>query len=416
MFNSPEELLAKIRLGEDSVIELKAVYMKGSRVDAPDRNDLADELAAIANNAAGVLVLGVDDKKREVTGIPLVALDAVEALVREVCHDSIKPALEVDIVRMELPDPSGAARPIIKVDVPRSPFVHKSPGGYFRRRGSSKRELAPDALARLLQIRSQTGIIRFDELPVPNTTPETLSPELWERFRGDLRDPRDVVLRKLKLVTPDETGALRATIAGVLVCTRNPEQWIPNALIEAVHYGSPHPDSNHQIDARTITGPLDRQAFEALAFVERNMSVAARKTPARIDYPQYHLRAVFEAIVNAVVHRDYSIHQSKIRLFMHPDRLMIMSPGGLANTLTVESLPYLQATRNELIASLLAKGSAVERPGLGRANILEKRGEGVPLIFRETRALAGADPSYEVINDAEVRLTIPAARPPEPTG
>lgn len=415
MFDSPEELLAKIRLGEDSVLEFKAVYMKGAKVDAPERDDLADELAAIANNAAGVMLLGVDDKTREVIGIPINALDAVERLVADVCRDSIKPPLHVNVLRMELPDSAGTARAIVKVDVPKGPDVHKSPGGYFRREGSSKRELTTDALVRLKQLRGQSGIVRFDELAVPNTTPDTLAPDLWGKFRGELADPRDVLLRKLKLITVDDSGVLRATIGGVLLCTEHPEAWIPNAVIEAVHYASPHPDSNYQVDARTITGPLDRQVFEALAFVERNMSIAARKDPGRSDYPQYHLRAVFEAIVNAVVHRDYSIHQSKIRLFMHPDRLVLMSPGALANTLTVESLPHLQATRNELIASLLAKMPAGEKPGIGRTNILEKRGEGVPLIIRETRALAGAAPIYQVINDAEVQLTIPAARPPKET-
>ena len=64
MFDSPDELLLRIRLGEDSVLELKRVAFRGDRIAGPARNDLADELAAIANTRDGALVLGVDDKTR----------------------------------------------------------------------------------------------------------------------------------------------------------------------------------------------------------------------------------------------------------------------------------------------------------------------------------------------------------------
>ena len=138
-----EDLARRIRLGEDSSLELKRVVLAGGRVTGPRRDDFADELAALANARGGLVVLGVDDATREVHGIPLGSLDAVERWIREVCNGSIKPPLDADIYRIEL---NGAAdgRPVavIRVDVPRSLFVHKSPGGYFRRLGSSKREMA----------------------------------------------------------------------------------------------------------------------------------------------------------------------------------------------------------------------------------------------------------------------------------
>ena len=71
MFNSPDELLHKIRLGEDTSLELKAVRFRGDRVSGPRRDELADELAAIANTHDGVIVLGVDDKTRDIIGIPI---------------------------------------------------------------------------------------------------------------------------------------------------------------------------------------------------------------------------------------------------------------------------------------------------------------------------------------------------------
>ncbi len=412
MLDSVHELLAKIRLGEDSILELKAVQFRGQKIVGPGRDDLADELAALANSSDGVLVLGVDDRTREVVGIPSEAVPEVEKYVREVCNDKIDPPLDVRIILMELPDLSGTLRVVVKVDVPKSLFVHRSPGGYLRRQGSSKRVMRTEQLARLLQQRSQARLIRFDEQAVPETRPEDLDEELAARFLAGSEQEPAQALRKLRLVVPDDTGAERCSVAGILLCTREPGRWIRSAAIEAVRYRGDRQDSNYQLDARTITGPLDEQVDLALGFVRRNMTRAARKDPARVEIPQFSERACFEALVNAVAHRDYSVHGSRARLFMFDDRLELYSPGALPNTLTIDSLPLRQSTRNELVTSLLARCPVPNvAGGPGRRFLMERRGDGVPIIFAETEKLAGRKPSYSLIDDAELLLVIPAAGP-----
>ena len=180
--NRIEDLARRIRLGEDSALELKRVAVTGGRVKDPRRNDFADELAAFANARGGTVVLGVDDKTRTVTGIPLESLDAVEAWTRESCNDSVQPELDADIYKLELQGSDGRAVPVIRIEISRSLFVHRSPGGYFRRLGSSKREMAPEMLARLFQERSQSRTIRFDESVVPGTTPGDPDYALTRRF------------------------------------------------------------------------------------------------------------------------------------------------------------------------------------------------------------------------------------------
>lgn len=182
MFATRLELLDKIRLGEDSFLELKEVKFAGGKVRRPAQEDLADELAAFANSAGGVLLLGVEDRSREVVGIPLERLDAVETLVRQACEDSVKPPLVPLIERRTLPDASGTEQPVLRVEVTRSLFVHQSPRGYLHRVGSSKRIIPPDHLARLFQQRSQSRLIRFDETPVPGATLADLEEALWWRF------------------------------------------------------------------------------------------------------------------------------------------------------------------------------------------------------------------------------------------
>jgi predicted HTH transcriptional regulator len=410
MFDSSEELLKKIQLGEDSLLEFKSLKFKGDKIAGPSRQSLADELSAFANTDKGVLVLGVNDKSRDIEGIPIAKLDQVEKVILEICNDLIAPSLPIKIIRLTLPDQAGEEKAVIKIEIPRSLFVHKSPGGYFRRQGSSKKELSPDQLARLFQQRSQARIIRFDEQTVPHTSVESLDESLYSRFtRSDVDDPV-TVMRKLNLLSKDSEGEENATVAAVLMCTKNPHQWLPGAFIEAVHYRGKKPDANYQIDARKITGPLDQQIMGAVFFVKRNMRISASKGPGRIEIPQFSLRAIFEAVTNAVAHRDYSIHGSKIRLFMFEDRLELYSPGPLPNTLTIESLPLRQSTRNELITSLLAKTN-VDRESedymiFNRQYLMDKRGEGVPIILEESEKLSGKKPVYQLIDDSELMLTI----------
>jgi predicted HTH transcriptional regulator len=407
MFDSIEELSRKIQLGEDSSFELKAVFFSGASVRDPHPNSLADELAALANTRDGVVVLGVDDKTRNVSGIPLEKLDTVELYVRNLCNDLVKPPLRVDIIRIELPDLAGNMKPVIKIEVPRSLFVHQSPGGYFYRSGSSKRPMPPDFLARLFQQRSQARLIRFEEQAVPNTSMADLSQPLWERFTTRSAEPAEVVLSKRKLLTRDDGDSLRASVAGVLTCSENPEEHLAGAYIEAVRYRGVIQDSNYQLDALKIQGPLDEQIRQGMLFLRRNQVLAATKETHRIEKPQFSERAVFEAIVNAVAHRDYSIYGSKIRFFLFDDRLELYSPGALPNTVTVDSLPLRQSTRNELITSLLAECPVPEAAGsVKRAYYMERRGDGVPIILRESEELSGRRPEYRLIDDSELLLTI----------
>ncbi len=99
---------------------------------------------------------------------------------------------------------------------------------------------------------------------------------------------------------------------------------------------------------------------------------------------------------------------------MFDDRLEVYSPGALPNTVTVDSLALRQATRNELITSLLAETPVADAPkNGGRSFYMEKRGDGVPIILDESKRRSGKTPEYRLIDDSELLLTIYAAGPTE---
>ena len=265
-----------------------------------------------------------------------------------------------------------------------------------------------DQIARLTQARSQARIIRFEEQPVPNTDKSTLRKDLFTRFLRNVRteEQQNTQLLKRRLLVGDNDN-YQASVAGLLMCSDQSQEYLYNSFISAVCYRGPHKDANDQLDAKDFTGPLDRQILDACGFVKRHNQLSARKEMGRVERPQYSMKAIFEALVNAVVHRDYSKDSSKTRLFMFSDRLELYSPGALANTLTVETLEYGRAARNELLSRLLSELSVEEGLGdaVGRKHFLERIGEGVGIILRESEELSGKRPIYEMHGE-ELCLTI----------
>ncbi len=401
----PIPLWRQINLGADSGLELKEARFRHHRVSWPGEDDLANALAAFANAEGGRLVLGVADDRRP-QSLDASQLDALADFVKEICSDKIQPALDFRLHRV--PVPEADKQGVLVVDVPPGVTVHRSPGGYFRRRGDSRRQMGAEEIRRLTQARGQSDAAATDTQVVDATSARSLQPGLWRRYASSRsNDPEDVLLRKLKFLKEDPRGIPRATAGGVLLGTDDPTQWLANAYVQAVCYTGTRADAARQLDAQDISGPLDQQIAGAMRFVLRNRRVAARKDPARVDLPQYSERAVFEAIVNAVVHRDYAISGSRIRLFMFDDRLELYSPGALCNSMTTDDLRTSQFTRNELLASRLGQCPVGDIPGAGeREYFIERRGEGVAVIEDETFALAGRRPDFEVLGERELRLML----------
>lgn len=402
---SDEEIRQQLRLGEDSRWEFKQIEFRDNSPASPRREELADELSAFANASGGVLLCGVSDDGR-IPGMSREQMGTLDRLLVEVSTDAIEPALRIDVHHRELDE-----KAFVLVEVPRGDAVHKRSGRAFIRVGATKRRLDGDERLRLAQGRAQSRYLWFDKQIVPNTGFETLDERLWEPLLSvaGAADPRRALMN-LRFLTRDEAGVDRATVAGVLLCSQAPQEWLPQATIFATHYRG-RDRASGQLDAQEITGPLPTQIVEAVKFTVRNMRVAAHKVPEREDVPQYSVAAVFEAVVNAVAHRDYSVSARHIRLSMFEDRLEIDSPGQLPNGMTIDGMEAMQATRNEVIASVFGRLPVGDVSGAEhRRYLMERRGDGVSIILQKTKEIAGTSPEYRVVDESSLVLSIPAAK------
>ncbi|MGH9830533.1 MAG: ATP-binding protein, partial [Blastocatellia bacterium] len=254
----------------------------------------------------------------------------------------------------------------------------------FVRRGSVSVEASREEEARLYQ---SAGLLRYDIRPVAGTSLNDLDLRRLRAYfqhvrEQDTPDVEDRLHWERLLVNTDfmveDRGRSIATVGGILLFGLNPNRWLPQAGITAVAYEGVERDYAAREDAR-LRGPLtplvdstrdivdNGLIDQAVNFVNRNIghgaSLAGARREDKSDYP---LEAVREAIVNAVAHRDYTIAVADIEVAIFSDRMEILSPGRLPNTVTVDKMRSgYRATRNELIKEVLRDYRYVDARGLG---------------------------------------------------
>lgn len=184
------------------------------------------------------------------------------------------------------------------------------------------------------------------------------------------------------------------TMAALLLFGLYPQAYYPQLSINATcvpsdQMGVVDERGNRFTDTKHIEGTLSDMLDDALAFVRKNMKVATKidaVTGKRVDIPEYPMDAVREAILNALVHRDYSFHTEgmPIQLIMYADRMEIVNPGGLYGRLTVDQLGNVQPdTRNPVLVTAMET--------LGKT---ENRYSGIPTIRHAMQKLSLPAPLF----------------------
>ncbi|HEX5716644.1 MAG TPA: RNA-binding domain-containing protein, partial [Thermoanaerobaculia bacterium] len=407
MFDSPEEISAQLRAGEDAFAEFKEVRLGDRSVVSPNTDDIACEMVAFANANGGVIFLGVDDSGT-VCGLPEESLHEVESWLINVARNNCAPPIQPGIRKFLLADSDGIGRPVLLCEIRKSPYTHSTnKGRWYVRIGSQKRNLTGQELSRLFQQRGRSYV--FDEQPVTTASQDDLDRRALETFFSTQPTiPWVDLLRNTKVLTTDEGDLDRPTVAGLLAFGKRVRDHLHSAYIEAAIYRGSERDSNDLVHSQVIEGTVADQIDEAIGFVDRFMLRPARKSLGREDFPQYALGAIYEAVVNAVAHRDYSRSGAKIRLYLFSDRLELYSPGELPDNLTLENMQSRVFTRNQLLVGFLSR---MRSQRTGQA-FLESRGEGVQRILRESEQLSGRRPEYRLLDGSELLLTIGAAPSP----
>lgn len=353
----------EIKKGEGKNLEFK------ERLSSKDKESFLRTVVAFANGSGGKIVFGVNDS-REVIGIPgdeiYHLMDQITNLINDRCSPKIVPEIYINNID---------GKQILVVEVfpsPEKPYYllkNNKPEGVYIRIGATTRKANEESIR---DLERQKLNISFDEdilYDVDFSMDDFLGlREDFRRLTGKQLEFKD--LYNLKLVK-NVRGKDYLTIGGALLIGRN--DLFEYAKISCARFSGISRASKELIDQKEFTGPLYRQVEECEKFLIAHLEKIGKIEGFR-RYDEYviPLEVLREATLNAVVHRDYSMRGSDIKVFIFDDRLEIVSPGGLPGNLTVELIMKGRSEiRNRVIARFFKEIGYIEQWGTGIVRILD---------------------------------------------
>ncbi len=388
------ELLDLILNGENSYVEFKR--------DDVHPASLAKEMSALLNQRGGAILLGVEDNG-EISGISE-GNTSTEERVMNIAQNNIQPSVIPDFLSIKMDDNRSVGIIKLSPDTSSKPYraLRSNMWVTYVRVGSTSREATRTEEVRLYQ---SAGLVNYETKPVLNTRLESLDLERIANYfqfileisvppHDETHEWEQLLLNSDLLVETD--NGICVSIAGLLLFGKNPNRRLKQAGVTAVVFPGTEKDYN-TTDEETIRGPLvplyseNRSVIgsglidRSVDFVRRNMeSVAWLEGGRRQQKKVFPIDAVREAIVNAIIHRDYTHEGTDIELSMYEDRLEIISPGRLPNGVTVEKMKrgVIRVIRNQFLTQFLRDCRYIEHFGLG----VRKR------IIQSMQAHNGTDP------------------------
>ena len=351
-------------------------------------DDVAKEMSALLNLEGGVILLGVEDDGR-ISGLNRKRKEA-EEWIMNIARNNLRPPTTPVWTSMVMEDQNMVGIVELPTDSPGKPHKAKRGNAWitFTRIGSESREATREEEGRLYQA---AKLVRYEIKAVADLGLESLDIDRMENYLRDVLkrsapDRADIEKWRRLLLNSDlliETGSgVRASVAGLLLFGENPNRRLPQAGVTAAAFPGDGKDYN-TVDEERIRGPLipivsacgkvvEKGVIDrTVDFVKRNMgSVAWLDGARRLRKESFPSDAVREAVVNAVVHRDYAREGTDIEVSLYRDRLEVISPGRLPNGVTVEKMRegIVRVARNGLLKEILRDYRYIEHQGMGVRN------------------------------------------------
>ena len=409
------EIVAGLR---ETGVEFEDVEVKRAAGGLPQ--NVAETMSAFANSRGGLIILGLDERSGFVpSGVsnPVALRDELAGIARGKLTPPLAPSIEVvpfegaNLVLAEVEALPPAQRPCYVT-------TRGLYNGAYVRVGDGDQRLTPYEIDRLLE---NSGQPRWDEEPVPQAMAEkdldrravlrlieTASRSSPRSFSG-LSEPD--ALARLGVLVPYE-GSLVPSLAGLLSVGAYPQQFLPQLMVSLAVYpnedaGQPGPDGIRFLDSAAVGGTVPKMVTDTIQAAQRSLRKGSRVVGAgRDDYWEIEPEVIREAVVNALMHRDYSpqARGTQIQVELFPDRLTVTSPGGLFGNVRLETLGQsgISSSRNARLAALLQEAGD---PVTGRP-VAENRGSGISMMISQVQRDTGLVPLFNANLDY-FRVTIP---------
>jgi ATP-dependent DNA helicase RecG len=369
--------------GETATVEFK--------IKAPRPAELAERICGMANTrSGGTIIFGIADTTKQIVGVPSTS-NEMDIIVR--AARLLKPPLPLTDASVQTWLLDGAALLTLTI-VPNPGVLYQYDGAFLMRRSTYTVPLTLEEVQGYLHA---YGLQRWEIAAAPRATLADIDDEAVTRYlaarathsRERLRySPSPDLLIGLEAALNDPLqGTSRSTNAGLLLFGHDPQLHLPHSEVVCIKYADTLGVRSY-IDRRNIHGTLPELITQTSAFLKQYMRVGATiRGFFREDEPEYPYEALREAVVNAVVHRDYGRIGETVRVFMYEDHVEVRSPGSLLPGITLDDLVALRVQslpRNPVLAGLLR-----DIPGY-----MERIGSGIRFMLNEMRRMELPDPEF----------------------
>lgn len=363
--------------------EKQTIELKSAEHGCPTR--LYDTLSSFSNqDDGGIIIFGIDEKAGyQIKGV--YDPQDLQQKITEQCKQ-MEPAVRALFTVCEIDGKIVVSAEIPGADIAYRPVFYKGVGrlkGSYVRVGESDEPMSEYEVYSYEAFRKR---IRDDLRVLENAKLQFINEERLKMYLEAVKHERknlsenvsDAEILELMGVTSDG----RPTLAGLMTFSKYPQTYFPQLCITAVslpgtEMGNTGSDGERFIDNMRITGAIPDMLEEAVEFVRKNSRTKTiiDDTGHRYDKPEYPIKAVREAVLNALIHRDYSIHTENIpiRIEMYRDRMEIINSGGLYGKISIDELGKVRPeTRNAILANILEL-----------LKITENRYSGIPTMRME---------------------------------
>ena len=361
------ELKEIVACGETSRVQFKELL--------DNHNSIASEMVAMANSKGGKIIFGVKDKTGEICGLDYSAIQEIGNKIASIATDLVKPQIFITTEVVSVGSGENAKRVLIaEIEEGIAKPYKDTLGIIWIKQGGDKRRLTDNnEQIRLFQ---QSGLIYVDEMIVPNTDFSDIDREkvasYLSKIDGDEHSSEDVsqkICKNLNIVKDE-----RLTLGGLLFFAKNPQKFRPAFCVKAVSFYANDIAGTEYRDSQDITGTIPKIFEETMDFFKRNL----HHTQQGQDFNSTGILeiseiALQELVQNALTHRDYS-KNAPVRVLIFDDRIEIISPGCLPNSLTIENIKMGNAVvRNNLVMSYASKLMNYRGLGSGIARAIKKQ-------------------------------------------
>ena len=374
----PDELKLMIKEGEGLTVEFKEKYTP--KIDR--------DIVAFANTKGGLLLFGIDDNGK-VIGEKLT--NKMKAEINTIARNC-DPAIHIKSIKQ--------VTDVVTVEVAEGeekPYCSSS--GYFRRLDAVTQKMTQKEVRVLFR---ETDTVSFEALVCRNLHVKDISLSKMKAFIKETGTSLKVSKTNLLLVLSSLGVAAQNKVnnAGALMFALKIGKVVPHAeIIMGAFKGK---DKTHIYDRKDVRDDLFTQFNEAVAFLMKHLNVRSEiRGVNRYDIYEIPLDALREAVVNAIIHRDYAFKGTSIYVRVFDDRVEIENPGGLPSGVTIRNLGTSSIRRNPIIADFFHRMGKVERMGSGidrMRDLMDEAGLQEPMFETDSffRAIFFRDPRYSL--------------------